>query len=208
MSETIPQLESFLRSRLTGSLPGPQAQLRFAPEPRRKGWEPHLTPVEARQAAALILIYPGSKGLSIPLTRRPDDLPHHPGQISLPGGGIDAGEAPVDAALREAWEEIGVTREDVRIVGALSSLWVVVSGYLLYPFVGVADRWPDFQPHVREVADIIEAPLRDLLDPAARGRHKRTMSGVPVEYAHFDVCGQHVWGATGMVLGEFVALFD
>jgi 8-oxo-dGTP pyrophosphatase MutT (NUDIX family) len=205
---TIPELESYLRTRLTRTLPGPVAQLPFAPEPRRKGWEPHLTPEGARQAAALILIYPGPGGLSIPLTIRRDDLPHHPGQISLPGGAIDPGEEPPDAALREAYEEIGVRREAIRLVGALSSLWVVVSGFVVHPFVGVTDERPDFQPHVHEVAGIIEAPVQDLLNPSARGRLRRNMSGALIDYQHFEVAGHQVWGATGMMLGEFVALFD
>jgi len=203
----LTELEAFLRRRLAAQLPGAEAQLRFAPNPRRKGWEPHLTPDEARRAAALILIYPGVDGPSIPLTRRHDDLPHHPGQISLPGGAIDPGETPVNAALREAREEIGVPPETVRILGQLSSLWVVVSGYLLYPFVGIADHRPDFQPYTREVADLIEAPLSALLDPARRGLDRRVRDGILIEYPHFDVAGHQVWGATGMVLSEFVALF-
>ncbi len=205
---SLPDLESFLRERLAAPLPGPEAQLRFAPTPRRKGWSPDLTPADARPAAALILLYPGDSGPAIPLTLRRDDLPTHPGQVSLPGGAIDPGEAAVDAALRETWEEIGVPADRIRVIGALSSLWVVVSGYLLYPFVGVADARPDFQPHVREVARVIEAPVAELLDPERRGRAQRTRDGILIDYPHFSVSGHEVWGATGMVLSEFVQLFQ
>ena len=207
MTTDLAELETFLSRRLAEPLPGADAQIRFAPNPRRKGWAPELTPDHARRAAALILIYPGVDGPSFPLTRRHDDLPHHPGQISLPGGAIDPGETPVNAALREAREEIGVPPETVRILGQLSSLWVVVSGYLLYPFVGISDTRPDFQPYIREVADLIEAPLSHLLDPSRRGHDTRVRDGILIEYPHFDVAGHQVWGATGMVLSEFVALF-
>src|SRR5690242_16728341 len=102
------ELESFLRLRLTRPLPGAVAQWKFAPTPARKGWRPDDTPATARRAAALILLYPGEHGPSFPLTVRRDDLPHHPGQISLPGGGLNPDEDPGAGALRETHEEIGI----------------------------------------------------------------------------------------------------
>jgi 8-oxo-dGTP pyrophosphatase MutT (NUDIX family) len=155
-----------------------------------------------------MLIYPGAPGLAMPLTVRHDDLPHHPGQISLPGGGLDSGEAPVDAALREAEEEIGVSPRDVRIIGPLSPLWVIVSGFIVHPFVGVSDARPDFRLAAREVTKLIEAPLTGLRDPSQVGWHTRTRDGIVVRYPYLDVSGHHVWGATAMMLGEFVALFE
>jgi len=71
----------------------------------------------------------------------------------------------------------------------------------------ISDARPDFQPYTREVADLIEAPLSQLLDPARRGLDTRVRDGILIEYPHFDVAGHQVWGATGMVLSEFVALF-
>ena len=200
---TLDTLEASLRARLAQDLPGPEAQLRFAPRPLLKGWRPELTPEGARQAAALILIYPGAAGPSIPLTVRRDDLPHHAGQISLPGGRVDPGERPDDAALRETEEEIGVDRRRVRLIGRLSSLWVVVSNHVVQPFVGIADEPPAFQPSPREVASLIEVPVASLGEAATIGRTQRARQGIVVTYPHFEFDGHHVWGATAMILGEF-----
>jgi 8-oxo-dGTP pyrophosphatase MutT (NUDIX family) len=204
---TVSELEVLLRTRLSAPLPGPEAQLRFAPRPIRKGWEPHLEPEGSRQAAALVLIYPGPEGLTVPLTVRRDDLPHHPGQISLPGGRVDAGERPEDAALREAFEEIGVPPGDLRLVGPLSPLWVVVSNHVVRPYVAVADRRPVFQLAPREVAELVEAPVHAIQDAGRLGWTRRAREGVVVSYPFFELAGHEVWGATAMILGEFAALF-
>ena len=206
---TPADLESFLRTRLSTPLPGPTAQLRFAPQPTRKGWEPHLTPDTARDAAALLLWYPGTDGSAhMPLTVRHDDLPHHPGQISLPGGRVNPGEAPDQAALREASEEIGLDPSGVRLLGPLSSLWVVVSNHVLRPYVGVSDRRPDFLLAPREVSALVEVPLDALRDPANVQWTERVRDGLVVRYPQFHVAGHEVWGATAMILAEFSALFD
>jgi len=203
----LSDLETFLRTRLTEPLPGAQAQWRFAPKPARKGWDPGQTPESARHAAALILIYPGAEGPSIPLTLRHSTLPHHPGQISLPGGRLDAGERPEDAALREAHEEIGVDPASVRIVGPLSTLWVVVSNHLLHPFIGITDTPPEFKLAEREVEALIEAPVEHIRDSERLRQYRLARDGIIVDYQSIELGGHPVWGATAMVLGEFRELF-
>jgi 8-oxo-dGTP pyrophosphatase MutT (NUDIX family) len=201
-------IESYLLRRLNEPLPGAAVQKRFAPRPPHKGWAPDLVPDTARRAAALILLYPGQAGPSLPLTVRRHDLPQHPGQISLPGGAIDEGEAPVDAALREAHEEIGVERDSVRIIGALSSFFVIVSNFVVYPFIGVSDVRPDFRPEAREVAEVLEAPVQELLDRARTGWDRRPRESIMVDLPYMKTGSHMVWGATAMILGEFGALFD
>ena len=198
----------FLRERLAQPLPGAVAQRRFAPVPPRKGWMPDQLPPDARQAAALILLYPGPDGILLPLTVRRDDLPHHPGQVSLPGGGIAPGEPPLAAALRETHEEIGVAPDSVRVIGALSTLWVIVSGFVVQPFVGLVDERPAFDLAPREVAALVEAPLDQIRDVNRLGWQRVVRDGIVIDYPYFDLGGHRVWGATAMMLGEFACLFD
>src|SRR3954462_302014 len=120
------------------------------PAPARTGWKPGEFPSDARIAAGLLLLYPGEHGPAIALTVRASSLARHPGQISLPGGATDPGETLVQAALREASEEIGVDPASVRVLGELTPVHVLVSGFTLHPIVGIADRRPDFVAAPRE----------------------------------------------------------
>jgi len=202
------QLETTLRERLAGTLPGLQAQLRFMPTPPRTGWQPGEFPSDARIAAGLLLLYPGERGASIPLTVRASHLKRHAGQISLPGGATDAGETLTQAALREAYEEIGVDPARVRILGQLTPVHVLVSGFTLHPVVGITDERPDFRPAAHEVEEVIEVSIDDLQDASNIRRGTRTREGLAIEYPYFDLRGSHVWGATAMILGEFICLLQ
>ena len=200
------EIEDALRRRLAGTLPGVEAQLRFAPNPVRSGWVAGHFPADARAAAALLLLYPLEGRAAIPLTVRASGLTRHPGQISLPGGATDEGETLADAALREASEEIGVDPVTVRILGELTPVHVIVSGFTLHPVVGVTDQRPEFQAAPGEVDEILEVSLDDLRDASRIRIGTRIREGVAVEYPYFDLLGHQVWGATAMVLGEFVCL--
>jgi 8-oxo-dGTP pyrophosphatase MutT (NUDIX family) len=208
MSDSLADIVAFLRRRLATPLPGSRAQERYAAVPSRADWSADLIPEAARHAAALILLYPGDEGPSIPLTVRHERLPVHAGQVSLPGGAIDPGEAAEAAALREAEEEIGVAPADVSVLGALSTLWVPVSNFVIHPFVAVSQAPPAFRLHPHEVSSLVAVRVADLCDPARVRWSTRQRLGVEVKYPYFDVGGQVVWGATAMVLGEFVCLFD
>lgn len=199
---TLTDVEAALRVSLAGTLPGLDAQIRFAPFPSRAG-KPYTG---ARAAAALLLLYPGPDGVSVPLTVRASTLARHAGQISLPGGATNTGESPGEAALREASEEIGIDPAGVRILGELTPVQVLVSGFTLHPIVGVTDVRPPFQASPAEVAEILEVRLEDLRDASRIRTGTRLREGVAVEYPYFDLSGHHVWGATAMVLGEFVCL--
>jgi len=205
---SLPDLESFLRRRLANPLPGAAAHERFAPAPRQADWAPDLVPSTARHAAALILLYPGLSGPAIPLTVRHRGLPRHPGQVSLPGGAVAPGESTAAAAVREAEEEIGIAPDHIRLIGPLSTLWVAVSNFVVHPVIAIADVAPEFRLHPHEVEELIEVPLLELQNPARRGRVRRQRSGVDVDYPFFELAGREVWGATAMILGEFVSLLD
>jgi 8-oxo-dGTP pyrophosphatase MutT (NUDIX family) len=202
----LQDIEQSLRQRLAETLPGVQAQLRFAPSPTRPGWRPGHFPEDSRTAAGLVLLYPRDHDVAIPLTVRATGLARHAGQVSLPGGATDPGETLVDAALREASEEIGVDPSTVRVLGELTPIHVLVSGFTLHPIVGVTDRRPDFVASPGEVGEILEVSLDHLRDASRIGLGTRIREGVAVEYPYFDLLGHQVWGATAMVLGEFICL--
>jgi 8-oxo-dGTP pyrophosphatase MutT (NUDIX family) len=163
-----------------------------------------------RPAAALLLLYPHVDAWHVPLTVRGSSLRHHTGQVSLPGGRLDhPGESVEEAALREAYEEIGVRPDDVEVLGRLTSIPVIVSGHLLQPVIGVAVARPVFTLAANEVERLIELPVSRLLEADAVAWEERVRSTPPhgmMNVPYFDVDGARVWGATAMVLAEFSAL--
>jgi 8-oxo-dGTP pyrophosphatase MutT (NUDIX family) len=205
----VVHLATRLRSALQDPLPGLEAQLRMAPTPR-VGWDPHRVPPGLRDAAGLVLVYSAADEPHLLLTVRGGSLRHHTGQVSLPGGAVDEGESVERAAVREAEEEVGVDARDVHVAGRLTPLHIPVSGFLLHPVVGVAVAPPVFRAAEWEVARILEVPLSRLADPdVVRSEHRMlTRNGEPVavDVPYFDLHGEKVWGATAMVLAEFLAI--
>ena len=164
-----------------------------------------------RPAAALLLVYPHGDGWHVPLTVRGSGLRHHTGQVSLPGGRLDEGETIEQAALREAHEEVGIAPDRVELLGRLTPLPVVVSGHLLHPVLGITTDRPTFTLGTHEVDRLIELPVARLRAPDAVGWEQRVRSRPPIvlmDVPYFDVGDARVWGATAMVLAEFLALVD
>ncbi|HYI66996.1 MAG TPA: CoA pyrophosphatase [Candidatus Limnocylindrales bacterium] len=164
----------------------------------------------ARPASTLLAIYPDDAGrLVIPLTVRHADLRSHGGEVSLPGGAVDAGDADREAAaLREAWEEIGLEPEMVRIVGVLDDVWIPVSNFELRPFVGTVGRRPSLVPHDAEVAAIVELPLDALFDDEVLGSEEFSGRGFTVRAGAYRYGGIRVWGATALTLGMLAHVLD
>lgn len=204
---TLYQIEKTLRAGLTASLLEPDAHLALAPRPRR-GWQPGHIPEGSKRAAGLLLLYPLNDAPHILLTVRAGTLATHAGQISLPGGRIEADETIPDAALREAAEEVGLDPSWIHIVGFLSTLYIPVSNFVLHPVVAISDRRPASQSgaDANEVERILEVPLYDLMNGSRLRRGSRWSSDKPYRVPYFEICEERVWGATAMVLAELLTV--
>lgn len=203
-ASTLYQIETRLRAALDDPTPRPDVHAALAPRPRR-GWRAGVIPSPTRPAAALVLLYPMDARVHLVLTRRADTLGQHAGQISLPGGAVDAHETIEAAAVREAREEIGVEAAP-RVVGPLTALHIPVSNFALHPVLAVTERRPRFVAAAAEVAHILEVPLDELCGAGSRRRGWGWRGTEMIAVPYFEVQGERVWGATAMVLGELIHL--
>ena len=178
-----------------------QAQLKMAPRPRSLYRPPNKTG-SPHQGGVLLLLYPNSGQLTFALTRRTETLGNHRGQISLPGGRRDAGETLAETALRETHEELGLHLEPTHLLGRLASLYIPPSDFEIHPFIAYVSQRPHLVPAPTEVAELIEVPLGQLLNPAVFREEEWIIRQVPVDVPYYLLGGQQVWGATAMVLSE------
>ena len=177
----------------------------MSPRPPRP-WPGDSHPALARHAAGLLLLFPRDDRAHLVLTVRAETLDRHGGQVSLPGGAVDPGETFEHAALREAHEEIGLDRSRVRVLGALTPIDIAVSGFRLHPIVGAVDTEPSLSPAAGEVARILAVPVERLLAADAIAMRIRRRNDIDVVVPTFLSDDAEIWGATAMVLAEFLAL--
>ncbi len=152
-------------------------------------------------AAVLVALLERESGLTVLLTRRTAHLAHHPGQVSFPGGRLEAaddGDA-VACALRESAEEVGLAPDRVRVIGRLDD-YVTGTGFIVSPVVGVVRPPPQFVPDPFEVAEVFEAPLDFLADAANYRIERREVAGRERRFWAVDWQGWLVWGATAGIL--------
>lgn len=163
-------------------------------------------PASARAAAVLVLVFPGPDDEAhLVLMERPSYDGHHSGEVSLPGGKAEPGDADDAAtALRESAEEIGLDAEaaGVRVVGRLATVWIPVSDFRIVPVVAVAARRPVLTASPDEVARILEPPVAAFLPGAPIEMVERTIGDWPLRYGGYRIDGLHVWGATARILGQ------
>jgi 8-oxo-dGTP pyrophosphatase MutT (NUDIX family) len=197
-----------LRERLNGGLPGREAYMRMAPQNRGHRPVEEARQLGCREGGVLMLLYPHEGETYTVLTVRSDNLRTHAGQVSLPGGRLDPGEDAAQAAVREAWEELGIVPEALDILGYLSPLYIPPSNFCLTPVVAATHRRPVFQPHDAEVAQLIEAPVQRFLDPQYRFVEVWQIEGEARRVPYFMLGSHKVWGATAMILSEFGLLWE
>jgi len=199
--ETLKRLETSLQ----GELPGAAAHALMAPRPRRN-WPPGFSTERIRHAAGLLLLFPLDDQPHIVLTVRAQTLDRHGGQVSLPGGVIEAGETYDEAAFREAQEEIGLRMGEAERLGVLSPIDIPVSGFRLHPVVAATRRKPVLRAADGEVASILEPSLAHLMDPSRIEWRTMARETGPLEFPVILAEGVEIWGATAMVLAELLSI--
>lgn len=165
--------------------------------------------VPGMQSAAVLMPLFEEDGLArVILTKRPDTMPSHRGDVAFPGGKLhpDVDRSLLEAALREAEEEIGLPRYSVEIVAELDTLSTVTTRFLIAPFVGLLTQRPALVPHPGEVVRVFDVALAELL---ADGIHREEQWGIgpisrPVHF--FELAGETIWGATARILAGFLSV--
>ncbi len=202
-------IESLKRG-LSKPLPGQLAQKSMSPLPINPKRFDFNFLEEPKKGAVLILIYPESNQAFFPLIKRPTYPGVHSGQVSFPGGKMEQEDKDITVtAIREAWEEVGVLPTDVNLIGPISNLFVPASNFLVSPIIGYTTVRPKFVPEYKEVDRIIETPLHHLLKHSTKKQKVLEVGKkIKIEAPYFDIENEVVWGATAMILGEFLQVLE
>ena len=201
--------KSFIQSAL--SLPGFEDWQSpvDVPHLHRPRQRPVEMPGKGRVAAVMLLLYPtatdGRPEIKLALTRRHENMAKHAGQISFPGGRQDEGESLQQTAVRETTEEIGVKENEIEILGRLKPIYIPPSDFTVSPFVGWHAGQPVFVRSEEEVEEIIEVSLQHLMAPETMVEGDVTIpDGRQLRVPYYQVDHHQVWGATALILGEFI----
>lgn len=159
---------------------------------------------DARHSAVLVTLADGPEGPSVLLTRRSWEMRHHKGEISFPGGRMDPGETPVDTALREAHEEVGLDPAAVRVHGELEHLNTVVSRSYIVPKVGVVDEEVELTGRTMEVDRVLWVPLAELTRPDTYRSEVWGFGATHRTLHFFHLDDETIWGATGRMLYDLL----
>ena len=200
-----------LKQCLADELPGKRGQCLMSPKVNNV--EMSRKPNKCyKKAGVLLLLFPYKDKLSTVYIVRTEDGGEHSGQICLPGGAVEnADNDIIETALRETQEEIGTKKESIEILGSLTPLYVPPSNYCVFPVVGFCEVKPEFIPNPSEVADIIIAPLENLMNPNNLGQETiKNISTKKHEWIapYYNIAGEHIWGATAMITSEFLTAIE
>lgn len=201
------EFAEMLKSAIRKGLPGTDVQWELASADRHISDFPRVAGPDAREAGVLILLYPSDSSVKTVFMQRPDYEGIHGGQISFPGGKKEVSdENIIRTALREAEEETGIDSSDVEIIGTLTPLFIPVSNMLVTAVIGFMDKMPDFNHNPAEVAYLIEADLKKIMNPAIIRTMPLEVRGIMTKIKYFDYEGNVIWGATAMILHELLSI--
>ena len=197
---------SMIKEKLNTPMPGLNAQLNMVPDPRPGNKVYTEVQNSCKRAGVLVLLYLKGTRVFVVLTRRTELVDRHQAQISFPGGRQEEGENLEQTALRETSEELGIRVSAFQVLGQLTPLYIPPTNYCIYPVVARITEPPQFKPSPYEVAEVLEIPLDYLCDPKTVRREAWTLHGMNVEVPFYFFEGHKIWGATAMVLAEFVEI--
>jgi 8-oxo-dGTP pyrophosphatase MutT (NUDIX family) len=196
-----------LKTEIEKGLPGSQVQWQMASSDRFVKEFPKKVSDDAGVAAVLILLYPHNNSIQTVLMQRHDYKGVHGGQISLPGGKQEPGDKDlIETAIRETKEETGIDPATISIIGTLTPLYIPVSNIIVNPVVGWTKKKPLFNHRPEEVVFLFDADIRKLLDPLIIKIKPFEIRGEKINVKYFDYEGHVIWGATAMILHEFLTL--
>lgn len=208
MSSIFGDFIQSLEKELQKPLPGEETQLLMAPQHRKAELERYKNDYDYRASSVLIPLYYKDGAIYTTFIKRTKDKSVHSEQISFPGGKQDPEDvSPEATAIREAEEEIGLKKENIKVLGQLTELYIPVSQFKVLPFVAALDIIPEFAPNNFEVSEIIEERIEVLMDENIKGiKQITTSNGRIINAPFFDIQGHIVWGATAMMLSEFISI--
>lgn len=194
-----------IKKALSQTLPGSASHQKMLPV-NRKLVANSDEQIRLKHSSVLLLLFIENNELNACLIKRPKHMKHHAGQIALPGGRIEKGETALETALRETWEEVGITSEQIKILGSLSTLYVQVSRFQIHPFVGWLEKKPEFVINKNEVEKTISFPLKNMQNAVEEVELKTILGKLKVPCFQFE--GEIIWGATAMILSEFYDIIN
>ncbi|MFP4448211.1 MAG: NUDIX hydrolase [Bacteroidales bacterium] len=203
-NEFFQAYEKKLQQGLNEFLPGESAQSKMAPLHRYSKKITHHT----KKAGVILLLYPKNNEVYTVFIKRQLYEGVHSGQISLPGGKMEKTDKTlIETALRETWEEIGIHPKQIKIIGKLTELFIPVSDYIVQPVIGTLHHEPEYSPDPREVDKIYSIPLKKLTDPFCVNINQTfTENNKKYTAPFYKVDELQIWGATAMILSEFMEL--
>ena len=194
-----------IQSELQKPLPGQEAQKAMAPLMHLKRFSQNTE--KARKGGVLLLLSEQNNTLNISLIKRAKDGGAHSGQISFPGGKNEPTDLNIiETAKRETYEEIGVLPETIKILGSLSSLYIPVSNYLVFPAVGYAMQKPIFKANKSEVEEIVNIPLEYFMSEKYKTKGNIQVRNYQINTPFYKINGYEIWGATAMIINEFTEI--
>lgn len=200
--EILPEI---IKEALGRPLRGVNSHQKMMP-PNRKLHPADTDKHRLKPSSVMLLIFQENDVWYVCLIKRPVTMKHHAGQIAFPGGQIEPGETPLQAALRETREEIGIVPGDIEVLGSLSELFIDVSGFIIHPFVGWLKVTPRFVINKAEVDKILRFPLLKYKNSLGETELVTASGRLKVPCLHFE--DEIIWGASSMILSEFIDVLE